>query len=358
VAWSTNITGVARKVLVKSKFGVTTIRQRVYTQAKTGSATLSFAGFTQDLIWCDEQPPDELIGQLHVRLINGNRGKGGRLRYTMTPELGQTATVVDFMETASTHQRLVGPVHWDRCPHLTPEVRERILAGIPPHERDMRVGGIPYMGAGLIYPIAEERILCDPFTLPGYFRVLKAVDLGMNPDPTAVVFLAYDPELDVVYLVDEYAESGRSVPDHAAEINKIWPHAPVVFPHDAKQGHSRVETKAGETIMRHYQDAGVGHAILFQNEDESIKVEPGILYLNGLMERNGFKCFRNTTNGFLMEKRMYHRKDGRPVKRMDHRLDAVRYGAVMIKRFGVPLLESYRKRPFVRRAMDRRKKRK
>ena len=37
----------------------------------------------------------------------------------MTPELGKTDTVAQFMDNPAPHQKLIGPVSWDECPHLT-----------------------------------------------------------------------------------------------------------------------------------------------------------------------------------------------------------------------------------------------
>ena len=165
VEWSPQGSGLAKRVTVRHKAGQSQITLRAYTQSKTGQGTLSFAGTSLDIVLVDEQPPDHLIGQLVTRTMTGNRGRGGVIRYSMTPELGMTQLVTQFMENRNEHQHLVGPVAWSQCDHLTPELQEQILSGIPEHEKDMRKLGVPFFGSGLIYPIPESRITCDPFPL-------------------------------------------------------------------------------------------------------------------------------------------------------------------------------------------------
>ena len=48
---------------------------------------------------------------------------------------------------------------------------------------------------------------------------------------------------------------------------------------------------------------------------------------------------------------MYHRKEGKLVKENDDVMDAVRYGSVMIERYGTPMSRDYRKKPSVKKSM-------
>ena len=331
VEWSGQLKNLARRVYVKHPAGNTRITLRAYTQSKTGQASLSFSGTTLDLIWVDECPPDDLIGQLTVRTIHGNLGRGGRMRYTMTPELGMTSLVTNFMETQRKGQRLIGPISWDECPHLTPEVQESVLAGIPEHERDMRRRGVPYFGSGLVYPVAESRIRCDPFPIANhsYMRFIRAIDLGIS-HPTAIVWLVYDPETDVIFLVKTYSVKGENAATHAAAANTMWPWAPIVFPHDI----DTTEKGSGKTVRHFYQDAGLRNSIDFKNADGSIKVEPGIFDLYERMRDGRFFVFANGCDEFWREFRTYHRKDGKLVKEHDDVMDALRYGSVMVTRYG------------------------
>lgn len=338
IEWSGTITGLARRVKVKSRYGTSRVTLRQYTQSRTGSGSLSFAGTIIDLVWVDECPPDSLVGQLVTRTINGMQRNGGWLRYSMTPELGMTELVTQFMENLKSGQSLHGPVPWSDCPHLTPAVQDLILAGIPAHEHDMRRLGTPFFGAGLIYPVPEERIKIEPFNYAEYdwCKVLRAIDLGVR-HPQATAWLLWDPEPDIVYLVRDYAAKGQSAAIHAAATNALWSHSPVIVPHDF----DTVEKGTATAVSRYYRDAGLTYTVPFENPGGGNKVEPGIQALYDRMVEGRFKAFSGCRD-FFREMRLYHRDEhGRRVTENDDVLDAVRYAAQMVVAKGVPLKATF-----------------
>lgn len=347
IEWS-QTTGLARRVFVHSTRGISRITLRAYTQSKTGHGTLSFAGTSFDRVWIDECPPDHLVGQLITRTMTGNLGRGGHIGYTMTPELGVTNLVHQFMEERAESQLLVGPVPWSECPHLTPEVQATILSGLPEHEKDMRSKGTPFFGSGLIFPITDSRIKVEPFNISiekPWVRVLRAIDLGVTPHPTALVWLAYDPEEDTIYLTSDYSVVGEAAAIHAAAANKKWAFAPLVFPHDV----DITEKGTGKTVRYYYETAGITNGIDFKNPDGSLSVEAGILDLNQRMRDGRFKVFSDCFN-FFREKGLYHRMEGKIVKKNDDVIDATRYGSAMIIKHGVSISGIIHK-PKVKKAM-------
>ncbi len=331
---SSQVSGLAKNVYIKSRYGTSKCSLRAYTQSRTGSGSLPLAGTIKDVIHVDECPPDAIVGQLFMRTMNGNMGKGGRLRFSMTPELGVTQLVNSFMEERGPGQLLIGPVAWDDCHHLTPEKQAQILVGIPDHEHDMRSKGIPFFGSGLIYSIADSRITCEPFELSTkpWLIFLRAIDLGID-HPTAIVWLAFDRETNTTYMVKDYAESGCNAATNAAAANSMWKHVPLVFPHDVDQ----TEKGSGKTVREFYEDAGIDNAIDFENPDGSKYVEPGIMAIREAMENGTLKIF-NTCEKFFREKRLYHRKDGKRVDLNNDVLDAMRYGFQMIPIHGEPMI--------------------
>ena len=129
-------------------------RTRSPTEAQ---AQRPFAGSSVDFILVDEQPSDDALhGQLVTRTMTGNRGKGGSIVYSMTPELGETELVHQYLQDRKANQHLT-QVTWDDCAHLTPELQEQILGEIPEWQHDMRKSGMPYMGSGRIYTTPESR---------------------------------------------------------------------------------------------------------------------------------------------------------------------------------------------------------
>jgi phage terminase large subunit-like protein len=336
--------GLASDVWVKHVTGgESRISLRSYTQAGTGQATLPFAGSSVDQILVDEQPPDEVVGQLVTRTMTGDQGRGGLIVYSMTPELGMTNLVRTFMESRGEFQSLIGPIAWSQCPHLTPEVQTKILKSIPEHERDMRSKGTPFFGSGLVFPISEERLKCEPFHVEQrpWYRVIRAIDIGID-HPTAIAWLAHDPEQDVIYLTRVYRRSGEIVAAHAAVANSQWAHSPMVFPHDADNR----EKGSGETVRQIYQQSGIATGINFHNPDGSNFVEPGLIEMYERMRTDRFKVFSTCTE-FFDEFRKYHRDNGKLVKLDDDVISAVRYGHQMVAGSGVPVKDE----PFKVRAV-------
>ena len=44
----------------------------------------------------------------------------------------------------------------DDAEHYTPEQRAAIISSYPEHEREARAKGIPVLGSGRVFPVAEE----------------------------------------------------------------------------------------------------------------------------------------------------------------------------------------------------------
>jgi phage terminase large subunit-like protein len=330
---SQQLPGLASEVAIFHENGGTSmVSFRSYSQSNKGAGTTPFAGSSVDFCLVDEQPSDpELHGQLVTRLMTGNRGHGGSIVYSMTPELGYTELIRSFLETRQPHQHLT-QVTWADCPHLTPEIQEQILSSIPEWQRDMRRNGVPFMGSGRIFTIPEERIIVDPFEIPDWWTWLAAIDFGIS-HPTAWVKCAYDPESDVVYIVQTYREKGKSVNEIAPFIRGASQgFIPTVYPHD---GDNR-EKGSGKTLAELYREAGVDMSMKFRNldKDQSNFVEPGLVTMDERLRTDRLKVFRNCTP-FIEEYRRYHRDEkGQIVKVDDDTIDAARYCSIMIPRYG------------------------
>ncbi len=355
ITWNKVTSDLAQSVEVWGKYGMAMCNLRSYSQSKTGSGSLSFAGTSLDGLWVDECPPDDLIGQLVVRTMTGNMNKGGLVDYTMTPELGKTKLVGKFMEKKERgeHQKLIGPVSWDECKHLKPEVQEMMLDGIPEHEHDMRRAGVPMFGQGLVFPVAESAIKVPPVFDDGsrlvekhWIKYIRGIDLGID-HPTAIAWLAYNPDNDVIYLLKCYAQKGQAAAVHAAAANGYLDFAPMVFPHDVDIR----EKGSGKTMRQYYAEAGIRNTLDFKNQDGSRYVEPGIQELYDRMVTDRFKVLDVPENQlFFREMRQYHREDGKIVPIDDDVISAVRYGGIMITRYGVTRSRAGHRKPKVRKS--------
>jgi phage terminase large subunit-like protein len=105
-----------------------------------------------DLGWLDEEPPEDIWAQY----IRGTLATKGILFITFTPEEGVTKVVHGFLNDLKPGQYLMGAT-WDDAPHMNHDRREQVLMAIPAHQREMRSKGVPLMGSGLVYQVAEDR---------------------------------------------------------------------------------------------------------------------------------------------------------------------------------------------------------
>ena len=205
------------------------------------------------------------------------------------------------------------------------------------------------------YPTPESRIKCtatldngEPITSIPWLRYIRAMDIGIN-HPTAIVWMAYDAEIDRIYVLRTYSEADSAAAVHAAAANSYLDFAPCVFPHDIDNR----EKGSGKTIRQYYSDAGLRNTVDFKNKDGTNHVEPGVTEILDRMRTDRFKVVDECA-GFFREMRLYHREDGKLVKMNDDIMDAVRYGAMMIGRYGVAMGGRRRTRkPKVKRSLRR-----
>jgi phage terminase large subunit-like protein len=330
--------GLMRDIAVKHLSGRwSKLSLRSFTQTATGQKSLSFAGSKVDWLWVDETPPDSLRGQLMARTTMGNYGKGGKVLYTMTPELGLTQLVHQFMSERRKSQYLTGPVAWEQCPHITPDRREELLAAFPPHERDMRSKGLPLFGEGLVYPVSEARLMIEMQETPAWHKRIRAMDLGGNDSHTAIVWLSMNPESGEVRLKRAYKEVGVQAAVHAQAANSMWADTPLVMPPDIMNHEKGTMVQ----IIDYYKQAGIKRPLVFHNPGKhgemNRHVEPGIFALLQAMQEDRFKVELNCTGSvpWLNEIRAYHRDGGKIVRKMCDLMDATRYGFQMIAKYGV-----------------------
>ena len=215
---------------------------------------------------------------------------------------------------------------WDDVPHLTDAQKKELWESIPPHERDARSKGVPILGSGRIFPVAEEEIAIDAFPIPRYWPRIGAMDFGWD-HPFGAVNLAYDTEGDVVYVTQAYRAREQTPMEHVRNIRAWGDWLPWAWPHDGLQ-HSK---DSGEPLAKQYRANGLkmlgSHATF---PDGSIGVEAGLFLMLERMQTGRFKVFKHL-NDWFEEFRLYHRKDGKVVKEGDDLLSATRYGVMMLR---------------------------
>jgi hypothetical protein len=272
---------------------------------------------------------------------------------TFTPLLGQSEVVNLFYPRATTPQRTYLMMEVSDCVkskggHIEDDRVESIVAKYPAHQREARSRGIPMLGSGKVYQVEESLLEEDPFEISEYWQRIAGLDLGGGTHPTAVVWMAWDKDADVLHIYDVYRTTDPMISTHASAIKTRGAWIPVAWPHDAHI-HDR---GTGEEYAELYRREGVNmlyqHAI--SEVTESYAVEPSITALDNRMRRGALKVARHLLQ-WWEEYRTYHRKDGLIVKKRDDLMDATRYGHMM-RRFArgrprdlyqgrQPVMESY-----------------
>lgn len=215
----------------------------------------------------------------------------------------------------------------DDAEHYTPEQREAIIAAYPEHEREARAKGIPVLGSGRIFPVAEETIRVDPFQIPKYWPRIGALDFGWD-HPSAAVELAWDTEADVVYVTKCHRASQQTPAMQAITLKPWGAWLPWAWPRDGRR-----DTLEGAGVALAKQYSAVGLNMLgthSQFPDGSVSVEAGLMEMLDRMNTGRFKVF-STLAPWFEEFRLYHRKDGQVVKLRDDVLSATRYGVMMLR---------------------------
>lgn len=285
----------------------------------------AFEGTERHWIWLDEEPEQWIYTECVTRTATTQ----GIVMVTFTPLEGTTEMVDDFIKKADEGINLLIQAGWDDAPHLKEDDKADLLKIFPEHEHEARSKGIPYAGSGLIFPVKESEIIVEPFDIPNHWVRITGMDFGWD-HPTAAMNIAWDRDNDVVYLVDEYGASKKTPVEHAPHIRGLCYYAPIAWPHDGVNS----EKGTGNNLRDQYIDEGL--KMLSERatfEDGSNSVEAGLMMMLMRMQKGQFKVFKHCTN-WLEERRMYHREDGKIVKRKDDFMDASRY-ALMMLRFAV-----------------------
>lgn len=209
--------------------------------------------------------------------------------------------------------RYAQQIEWDDVPHLSKDQKDKLLDSIPPHQRDARTKGIPVLGAGQIYPVAESAVIVDPFQIPQFWPRAYGLDVGWNR--TAGIWGAWDRDSDTVYLYSEHY-AGQQPPSVHADAIKArgdWMSGAI---DPASAGANQ---KDGTTLIGEYQALGLN----LHPADNS--VEAGLMACYQRLASGRLKIFKTLRNT-ITELRIYRRdENGKIVKENDHAMDAMRY---------------------------------
>lgn len=299
-----------------------------------GASTLNFKSYDQgrakwqavtvDWVWFDEEPPPDVYSEGVTRTTATH----GSIILTFTPLLGMSEVVRRFLNEKSEHRRVTTMTIHD-ADHISEDERQRIIDRYPEHEREARAMGVPVLGSGRIFPIADSRILIAPFAVPAHWPVIGGLDFGWD-HPTAAAKLAWDRDNDIIYMIREHRLSKATPKQHVATIGdqRSWGDIPWAWPHDG----AVADKGSGLQLAKQYRSAGLNmlaeHA---QFTNGSNSVEAGVLEMLERMNDGRWKVFEGPCPLWMEEFRLYHRDEGKIVKEYDDLISASRYAMMMIR---------------------------
>lgn len=304
--------------------GVSRVTIKTYDQGRE-----RWQGETLDWVWFDEEPPIEL----YTEGLTRTNATGGIVWLTFTPLLGMSDVVRRFLIEKVAGSSITNMTIYD-VGHYSDEKRAEIIASYPAHEREARAKGIPTLGSGRVFPIAEEVLQEKAFSLPRHWPRLCGIDFGWD-HPTAAVWLAWDRDTDTIHVYDAYRVKEATPLVHAAAIKAKGSWIPVAWPHDGLQH----DKGSGEQLATQYKQHGL--AMLKDRatfEDGSNGVEAGLMDMLDRMQTGRFKVAKHL-HDWWEEFRLYHRKDGKLVKEGDDLMSATRYAVMMLRKAATPPIE-------------------
>ncbi len=276
---------------------------------------------TVDGVWFDEESPLDLYTEGMTR-TNVTQGP---IIVTFTPLLGMSDVVKRFMVDKSPGTHTTTMTISDVA-HYTAEARAAILASYPEHEREARANGTPMMGAGRVFPIPESGVKIAPFNIPPHWPRIVGMDFGID-HPAAMVWCAWDRDTDTIYVYDAWRGKDHTPPMMSLIYRPRGEWIPVAWPHDGLQR----DKGSGEQLAAQFRAAGVSMLEKRATFDDGTNgVEAGLQDMLARMQSRRLRVFEHLGEWFE-EFRMYHRKDGLVVKKMDDLMSATRY-ALMMKR--------------------------
>lgn len=296
--------------------GVSTIALKSYEQGRE-----KWQGETLDWVWFDEEPPEDI----YTEGLTRTNATGGLAWMTFTPLLGMSDVVKRFLIQKSP-DRIVTTMRIEEAEHYSADQRQRIIDSYPEHEREARANGVPVLGSGRVFPIAESMLREGAIAIPALWPRIVGIDFGWQ-HPTAAVWLAHDTEADCIHVYDCYRAPEQTPLIHAGAIKPRGAWIPVAWPHDGLQH----DKGSGVQLAEQYRQQGL--EMLPERatfSDGSFGVEAGVTDMLDRMKTGRLKVAEHL-NDWWEEFRLYHRKDGVIVKEGDDLMAATRYAMMMLR---------------------------
>lgn len=327
-----NLRGILHPSWIKEKrkSGNSDMYRTIYVKHVSGGASkITFKTYEEGreafqagkihLAHLDEEPPFNIYQECKMRTMSTDPNTRGMIMVSSTSLKGRSEFVNYFRRDRHPEEvrdsRWHCFIRWEDTLHLVKEEKDRMIAGMSPHEIEARTNGIEWAGSGLVYPVQESTIICNPFEIPDYWPRAYAIDFGWNHP--AFLFMAHDRDNDVIYLYAEYSVPKRTPDGHAEALQTFgidW--IPAVYDPSGRGS----QTGDGKKPIDLYISAGFKNLYPANNSKEE-----GILKTLQRMYSGQLKIF-STLVKTRAELGSYLRDEsGIPYKVDDHFMDCMRY---------------------------------
>lgn len=317
IYWSQQAPGVINRVLVRTDAGgLSEVTFKTYDQGwqRFQSGTIDFA-------LLDE----EMHPKVYSETVTRTATTKGVVLVGFTGLQGVTPLVAHLWPESvglkeDDESRFKTFIGWKDVPEslLPMAERKRLMAQYMPNEIKARTEGIPYIGAGMVYPVAEEEFTVEPFEIPAHWPRAFALDPGYT-SKTAAIWGAWDQDDDIIYLYSEYYQDLLQPAAHVDSFRKRGSWIPcIIDPAGANMDD-------GEKIKAVYKEAFQAVNENWPVSDAKKAITAGIMEVYARLSTGRLKVF-STLQKWGWEFRQYIKDDkGKIVESPDHLLDCMRY---------------------------------
>lgn len=330
IFWNQQVKGYINRALVRHTHGISEITFKTYDQGWQ-----RFQSATLDLVVMDEEPPARIFSECVTRtattgglVLLGFTGLQGltplvaHLAPELTPESADKD--LDDLQKVSYHT-FIG---WDDVPAsvLSREQRDVMKAMYAPHEIQARTKGIPSIGSGMVYPIAEEELRVDPFEIPEHWPRAFALDPGYR-SKTAGLWAAWDQDSDILYFYSEHYKGLETAATHVDAFRRRGNWIPCII------DPAGANIEDGKRVRQVYRELFDAINKDWPMHDAEKSISAGLMEVWSRMTSGRLKIFGTLPNWFG-EFRVYQRgEDGKILPTPDHLMDCTRYLCRGVKHF-------------------------
>lgn len=339
VSWQSKPEGLAERAIIRGKYGDSIIEFKSYDMERR-----RFASDVADVILLDEEAPAGIFSECLTRtgttrglVINAFTALKGvtPLVAMLLPQFAGQDEV--DMEAVSRWHAFIG---WDDIPdaQLPMDERRKLEASYLPGERLARIKGIPSLGTGLVWPVAEEDIIVPAFRVPSSWPQLITLDPGWDHG-TGAMRWALDQDAGAIYGIADYWKRLETVAVHADAINAWgeWQNIAIDYA-------SGMNVDDGESVKAKYRSKLKG-TVLNARKNREVTIGHQDVYDRFV---NGQLFIFDTCRKWVGQFRQYVRgENGKIVKPADHHfelMDCTRYASNGIDQFKVMPPEAMRNR--------------